>query len=54
MTDPGDLDDYDFLEHTDLRTEHDIDDGEHALTASRAQQTRVLAKQLHDMKRNIK
>ena len=52
----GDLDEFepDFLDHTDRRTEHDIDDAEHALTASRAQAQLVLAKQLHDMKRNIK
>ena len=54
MTDDGDLDDYDFLDHTDRRTEHDIADAEHALAASRAQAPLVLAKQLHDMKRNIK
>lgn len=48
-----DLDEFepDFLDHTDRRTEHDIDDAEHAQQASRAHRDRVLAKQLHDMKR---
>ena len=41
----------DFLDHTDRRTEHDIDDAEHAQQASRAHRDRVLAAAIEAMKR---
>ena len=50
----GDLDEYDFLEHTDKRAEHHIDDAEHAHEASTAQIATVHAAAIEAMKRVTK